>query len=866
MDPKRWERVSELFQSVCEQPPDRREEFLALGCDGDDDLRREVESLLTQDISRDGPLERVAQDALAWTSAASCNQHLALAIGRYKIRNIVGHGGMGMVYEAEQENPHRIVALKVLRSAFAAPDLHRRFKHESEALGRLQHPGIARIYEAGAADTDLGPQPYFAMELIRGLRLLEYAQQHQLNTRQRVALMVKICEAADHAHERGIIHRDLKPGNILVDETGQPKILDFGVARFTDSDANATAQTSFGEVVGTLAYMSPEQILADPQNLDARSDVYSLGVLLYEFLAGRLPYEVSPQLHQAARAIREQDPAPLSEISRDGQADLETIANKALEKDKNRRYQSAAELAADLNRFLKNEPISARPASASYQIRKLAGRHKALVVSTAVVFLVLLAGIVVSTGQAIRADRERDRALRAEQTANAVNDFLENDLLAQAGARAQARWHGQPDPNLKVRTALDRAAARISGKFDSQPLVEGAIRRTIGLAYYDLDLFQEAEPQLQRAADIRKRLLGPEHPDTLTSLHELATLYNYQGRYAPAETLYKQVLEGRRRVLGPDHQDTLAVMSDLGLAISYEGDDARAEPIFASVLQADRRVLGEENPNTLSVMDNLASANGRLGKFAASEELFVKEMEISRRVLGPQHPDTINVMHNLASIYRNEGKYAQADALFLAVLDARRRALGDDHWETQNTRFSLALSYRAQGRYTEAESLFLRAAESLRRGLGPEHPLTLKAMYYLAELYRRQGRFAEAEPLLNKVLEARRRIFGPDNLFTAQVQASLGEMNLQRHEWSGAENLLREALRTRAAKSPDTWERYYAETLLGVSIAGQKKYGEAEPLLKAGYEGLMTRQSAMPVENRGDVQQVRRWRDQLLRR
>src|SRR5579872_6400536 len=322
MDSERWEKVSELFHAACEQPAEERTAFVALACQGDDDMRREVESLLSKDLSIDGPLERVAQQA--------GERRLPQAIGRYRIRALVGEGGMGAVYEAEQENPRRTVALKVIRSALAAPELRRRFAQESQVLGRLQHPGIARIYEAGAAETELGPQPYFAMELIRGAPLLEYARRRGLNTRQRVDLMVKVCEAADHAHQRGIIHRDLKPGNILVDETGQPKILDFGVARLTDSDANSTRQTNVGEVVGTLAYMSPEQILADPQKLDARSDVYALGVLLYELLAGRLPYEVSTRLHEAARAIREQDPAPLRQLNRGDRADLEIVISKAL--------------------------------------------------------------------------------------------------------------------------------------------------------------------------------------------------------------------------------------------------------------------------------------------------------------------------------------------------------------------------------------------------------------------------------------------------------------------------------------------------------------------------------------------------------
>ena len=361
-------------------------------------MRREVESLLRQDASIDGPLERVARESTSWDAPpGKCS--LPSTIGHYRIRALIGEGGMGAVYEVEQENPHRTVALKVVRSALAAPELLRRFAQESQALGRLQHPGIGRIYEAGTAETDLGPQPYFAMEFIHGRSLLEYARQHELNTRQRVELMVKVCEAMDHAHQRGIIHRDLKPGNILVDETGQPKILDFGVARVTDSET-AGGQTILGEVVGTLSYMSPEQVLGDPQQLDARSDLYSLGVLLYELLAGKLPYEVGTQLLEGARVIREQDPAPLTQLGRADRADLETITNKALAKERAQRYASVAELEKDLGRFLRSEPILARPPSALYHARKFIRRNRILVSAAAAVFVVLLAGITVTTAEA----------------------------------------------------------------------------------------------------------------------------------------------------------------------------------------------------------------------------------------------------------------------------------------------------------------------------------------------------------------------------------------------------------------------------------------------------------------------------------
>lgn len=863
MDAERWERVAALFHEACERPLAVRKAFLVESCPDDEELRREVESLLSQDLSVHGPIERVAQQTAAWSSTVPGAERLPHSIGPYRIRRLVGEGGMGAVYEAEQDNPHRTVALKVVRSVLAAPDLLRRFAQESDALGRLQHPGIARIYEAAAADTELGPQPYFAMEFIRGRTLLEYAGGRRLTARERVALIIKICEAIDHAHQHGIIHRDLKPGNILVDETGQPKILDFGVARVTDSEAGATRQTNIGELVGTLAYMSPEQVSADPEQVDARTDVYSLGVLLFEVLAGRLPYQVSRQLPDAVRAIREEDPSPLREIAGADRGDLETIVNKALEKDKTRRYSSAAELAGDLGRFLRDEPIRARPPTAIYQTRKFARRHKALVGGAAAVFLVLLAGIIVSAGQAIRANRERDRALRAEQIANAVNDFLQNDLLAQAGARAQASRSGASDPDLKVRTALDRAAERLGGKFASQPLVEAAIRRTIGLAYYDLNAFSQAQPQLERAANLRRRVLGLEHPDTLTSLDDLGVLYNYQGKYAQAESLLSQVVEARKRILGSTDASTLAAMADLALVISYEGNDARAARLLADLLAADQQVRGEEHPDTLSVLDNLATVYIRLSKYAESETLLRKEVGIDRRILGSGHPDTLNAIHNLAVVERAEGKYGEADKLFSEALDGRRRALGEDHWETQNTRFGLALSYRAQGRYTEAGQLLMRAAEALVRDLGPEHPLSLQVLYNLAGVYSLRRQYAKAELLYNQVLEARRRVFGPDNLYTAEVLASLGEMKLDQRAYDQAEIFLREAVRVRRAKEPDSWQRYYTESMLGAALAGLKRSPEAETLVSSGYQGMVERQNSIPAGNRGELERAGHWRDQL---
>jgi WD40 repeat protein len=334
-------------------------------------------------------------------------------IGRYRLLRVIGQGGMGVVYEAEQDQPRRPVALKIIKPGMANPELLRRFEQESQALGRLQHPGIAQIYEAGTVDTGFGPQPYFAMELIHGPSARTYVDVHQLDTSQRLKLIIKICEAVQHAHQRGLIHRDLKPGNILIDENGMPKVLDFGVARVTDSDSKST-QTDVGWLVGTVAYMSPEQVLADPLDIDTRSDVYSLGVIYFELLAGRLPYPISKKVHETIQTIREKDPIRLGSVNRDFRGDIETIAGKALEKNRDRRYASAAEMAADIQRHLDHEPIAARPPSAGYQLRKFAQRNRALVTGIAAVFIALVAGVGIATRYANQLQAALERAYKSE--------------------------------------------------------------------------------------------------------------------------------------------------------------------------------------------------------------------------------------------------------------------------------------------------------------------------------------------------------------------------------------------------------------------------------------------------------------------
>lgn len=850
MDAERWMRVAHIFELVSERPLAERDHVLSSLCGDDAALRRDVESLLAQDVSRDGVIERVAADAASV-------RPFPTTIGRYRILGLIGEGGMGAVYEAEQDQPHRTVALKIVKSVLAAPVLLRRFAHETEALGRLQHPGIARIYDAGTAECGWGAQPYFAMELIRGLSLLEYANRRQLGTADRVELMIKVCEAVDHAHQRGIIHRDLKPGNILVDESGQPKVLDFGVARIADLDASATQQTKVGDLVGTLMYMSPEQMLADPAQLDARSDVYSLAVVCYELLAGRLPYRAEGRLTEAVRTVREDEPLPLGAVNRAYRGDLQIILAKALEKDPARRYGSAGDLAADLRRYLSHQPISAVPPTIVYQTRKFVRRHWTLVSAASAVFAVLVAGIAVSATEAIRATRARDRALRAEATAKAVNDFLESDVLAQASAAAQAGQSRDPDPDLRVRTALDRAAARISGKFEGQPLVEASIRRTIGKAYIDLGLYANAQPQLERAVDLRTRALGPADADTLAVMDELATAYSFQSKYAQSEPLLRTAFDAATRALGKEDETTLAIMNDLALLISAKGDYAGSARMLSEVLTIQHRLKGDEDAGTLVIMNNLASQYDNLGRFADAEALRVRVVAVGARVRGPNHPDTLSAVHNLGVLYRKEGKYADAEKTLKASLEGRRRIYGDDHTQTLADLNSLSLLYQAEGRYDEAEPLVLHALESSRKTLGEEHVETLRYLNNLADLYRKEGKSAQAEATYVRLLDARRRVLGSDHPNTVRVLTSLGELKFDQQADREAEPLLREALQAREKKSPDSWERYYVQSLVGAIAARHGRAADGAALLASGYQGLLAHAASIPAESRPLVDKVR---------
>jgi tetratricopeptide (TPR) repeat protein len=478
---------------------------------------------------------------------------------------------------------------------------------------------------------------------------------------------------------------------------------------------------------------------------------------------------------------------------------------------------------------------------------------------------------------------ERDRAVRAEQqaaaqqrlaedarnqaldasrradveaaTATAVRQFLGDDLLAQASSTTQAGARVSPDPDLKVRDALDRAAARIGTRFTSQPLVEAAIRQTIGMTYLQMGLHREAAPQLEQALALRTRTLGPRHVDTLTSMGDLGYIYMRLGQTERARTLFNESYEGLRAVLGENDQRTMTVLGNS----AANAPRPEREAIWARLLPVQRRLLGDEHPETLALMHNLGVSNTDAGRYADAESLYVRVVSVKKRILGDDHPSTLISIHALGVNHRFLGKYPEAEKILASAYEIRRRTLGEEHPETLVTMNGLALVYGAQGRYLEAESLLQRALDARRRVLGEVHQTTIGTLNSLAELYRKQRRLAEAQPLFERVLEVRRRDLGPEDRNTANTLTSLGELTLAQENYAAAERLLREALSAQTTSNRDTWRFHYTQSLLGAVLTRCGRASEAGELLTAGYQGLVTRRASIPFETRQIVDEAKAW-------
>ncbi len=749
----------------------------------------------------------------------------ALDADGYRVLQKIGEGGMGEVYVAEQLGPiRRTVALKVIKPGMDSRQVVARFESERQALAMMDHPCIATVLDAG---TTRGGRLYFAMEHVSGVSITEYCDTQRLTVRERLELFIQVCEGVQHAHQKAIIHRDLKPSNVLVTvQNGRPlpKIIDFGVAKaITHRLTDTTMFTELGQLIGTPEYMSPEQAEMTGQDVDTRTDIYALGAMLYELLTGALPFDGrtlrSRGFDEIRRTIREQEPPrPTTRLRADPErataaarsrhtsgaalvrqlrGDLEWITLKAMEKDRTRRYATAAELAADVRRHLENRPVVASPPGAAYRFGKLVRRHRAVFVSAGAAALALVLGLAVATVGFVRASRERDRKEVALTQATAVTGFLA-DMLAATSPGKEGR-------QVTVREVLDRASGRIDGAFAAQPLVAARLHTTVGTTYQALGLFDEAATHLERALDIRRRTLGDDDPATLAAMDDLANLDVDRGRFQAAEALARESLAARRRggdADGPQAQRSIFILANIDF---HQGRYAEAAAHHEEVLQARTRTLGANDPATLFAMANLASDYWAEGRLAKAEPLYEKVVEGRRRRLGPDHPDTLDAMNNLAALYHLEHRWTQAETLYRQALDASIRVRGRDHPDSLVLAGNLAELLADRGRYGEAEPLLEDVVARKRRVLGEDHPSTLYSMAILARTYRAGGELARARRAYTEVLAARRRVQGPGHPDTMAAMQGLVGTEVAQGDESAARPLLSELihLRRRAADAPN---------------------------------------------------------------
>ena len=885
MNPNREEA---LFAAALEQPSSERAAFLNGACLGDDALRRHIEALLAAHDATLNPLATQADSArptIKLDLADAPDEAVGQTLGRYKLLERVGEGGCGVVYVAEQTEPvRRRVALKVIKLGMDTKQVVARFEAERQALAMMDHPNIAKVLDAGT--TDAG-RPYFVMELVRGIKITDYCDQANLSTKERLDLFIKVCQAIQHAHQKGIIHRDIKPSNILVtlhDGVPVPKVIDFGIAKATEGRlTDNTVYTQLHQFIGTPAYMSPEQAEMSGLDIDTRSDIYSLGVLLYELLAGSTPFDakelMSLGIDAMRKTIREKEPqrpstrfatlgadqltttakrrsTDTSKLLHQLKGDLDWIVMKCLEKDRQRRYETANGLAADITRHLTNEPVVARPPSAAYKFQKAYRRNKGVFAAGTAVAVALVFGIIVSAWQAVRATRaeaqalvekaqaqtEKANALTEKANAQGALQFIQDDVLSQASPGYQ------PDRDLTVRALLDRIAGRLDLATNRPPLVEASIRQTLGSVYTELGDYPKAIQHFENALRVQRENLGGTNLDTLRSLNGLAAAHWLGGSPSLAEPLTRHGLEASQRTLGEKHPLTLQFMQTRAFVVMLLGETpwTEVQALFLRTLALHREVLGPDDPGTLRLIYGFGLGCIYHFQPAKAASLLVDALDRARRALPEKHPTTsgLTIMLAVDCLWLNQ--LEKAEALAFRAWELRSSTLGPDHPLTQGTACILAQIYVLQQRFDKASPLTEQVINYSRR-------LPLEKSVFLAPnfsslgwAYLEQGDVARADTLCDLAWQAVRRNPGFNPVASPRIFVALGAVRLAQQNYAEATTLLREGLHLTEKHELGVGVRFEAMNLLGASLAGQKNYAEAEPLLIESCQGLQLHQASQP--------------------
>ncbi len=819
------DRVKDILFEAGRLAATQRESYLAEACGGDDALHHRVLALLRAHDSATAFLCEAAPGRPTRFDDSAAALAPGMVLGPYTIEAPLGEGGFGSVFLARQEAPlRRQVAIKIIRPGMDSGHVIRRFEAERQALAVMDHAGIARVFDAGA--TPAG-RPYFVMEYVEGRPITAFCDEHRLTIAERLELVQEVCRAVQHAHQKGIIHRDIKPSNVmvtLVDGRPLPKVIDFGIAKAMQEDgAGAAPLTLEAQLLGTPQYMAPEQAGPVGAVIDTRTDVYSLGVLLYQLLTGVTPFE--SDLHQRValsefvRTLREVDPPPpsarVAAMGADGdgavaarrldgprleralRGDLDWIVMRAMEKDPARRYPTADALAADIRRHLQDEPIEAGPPSLTYRLSKFVRRRRVEVALSGVVVMALVALVIGSLwfglrerSSAARIQAELDRASALSAFARSVftgvdpakargaDTTLLKDILARARDRVDAELHDQPASAITMLNTIGYAYLQI-GAFPEAESAFGRIvdltrapdlvdsedaisaRTNLAVALTEMGRLDESEPILQHLRPTCERVLGDDHELTLKARGNLAQVLERKGRLSESLELQEGVLAARVRLLGPDHEDTLTVRNNLAMLHARLGQFAEAADHVQAVLETQKATLGDEHPRTLMTMNNLASVYRDMGDKERSAEISEHVLAVKRRVLEPNHPSLLVSLNNLASLYLDMDRTDAAEAMYREALTGAEQTLGAKDQRTLAIRNGLTRVLRRQGRSQEAEAELREIVAGFIELAGEDSPDTLTLRSNLATVLRDRGAFEEAESIASDIRDRAERVLGP---------------------------------------------------------------------------------------------------------
>ncbi len=835
-------------------------------------------------------------------------------IGHYRLLQPLGGGGQGEVWLAEQQSPiRRKVAIKVLRQRDLKPAMIARFEAERQALAMMDHPHIAKIYDVGV-DPSIGP--YFAMEFCHGRSITKFCDERRLSIPKRLELFQQVCQAVQHAHQKGIIHRDIKPSNVLVIESdAEPnvKVIDFGLAKAMESQMRLTDKSLFteiGQLIGTYKYMSPEQAAANPIDIDTRTDIYSLGVLLYELLTGTTPVDdrslVGKALVDVVRMIREQDPKipsrrisdsqdSLSSVSNSRQSDprklpnalqgdLDWIVMKSIEKDRSRRYATPNHLAEDIQRHLKGEPVNAAPPSKMYRIRKVLWRNR-MPAAVASLFLVCLLGGIVGTSigfynsfhaaqlsqsrlievtkakeaeeqQRLEAEKQRAIAMEQEKRANdklelseRVLEFLLEDLLAQASPSQQGNSGHKADPNLTVREAVKRAADSIESRFDERPIIQARIREVIGETQRQLGEYASSIEQLEQAVKLFAANVGETDMQHVECLRRLALVNGDSGRIEKCQELLEKVLA--LSPAGPDDPFTLTTLSDLAIVYGMRGEFKKASDLEEKTLARQKTLLGLDHDETLIATNNLAVSYGIQFNYAKSIELLEEvAARQAARPNGEEAANTLMTRRNLATGYREIGRVDEALELLQRTLATQRTVFGSDSIDVAISMSRLAAIHCVKKDFAVGKKAYEDSQQILLQRMSPTHPEVLLNRAALAMIESEQGNTDKAIELLQPICDAQRESLGESHPHTLASQRNLASFYFKKGDYNESIQRFQKAIELMNGPKHDNWNLYHAMARLGRALLANEQLELAKSHLTKGYEGLVSRKPTIPFSHR----------------